>query len=154
MHEGDLIWSRFKIYLSLNIGAIAVIAFFLKEFIDKLHQSPPWLWLVILGVSIIGRYLSITWESVNADGGRWQLHIDERIANLEKRMNEEGVTLYSDILSEYYSTKEKQIDVTDTNVRLANFFASLWLILSLLSLVVFFVTGSVFIYEFKQNFCI
>jgi len=130
--EGDWYWSRFKIYLSLNTGIVAVEGILLKDFLKDLpFNAPIFLWIISSVLFFVGIYLAKVWQKVAADGHRWQLIIVRRISELEPQLFEEGVGLYTAIRREYEETnvrKAKEEDVTDINIRLARFFFCLWVI--------------------------
>jgi hypothetical protein len=124
--EANVMWSRFKIYLSLNSGVLLVIGFFLEGFTSNLGRIPWVLWALFLGLSLMGWYVGEAWERISADSRRWQLLISESIGEMEKVLLGEGGGLYTNILKEYESTKGVKEDAADTSIRVATFFKRIW----------------------------
>jgi len=128
MKEGDWMWSRFKIYLSLNTGIVLVVGWLFKDYIDTLpYDAPALLWIISLVLFSVGAYLAWVWKRVNEDGCHWQRIIDEEIAGLEPQLFEKG-GLYSRIVKEDEETKSKKNkkDVARVNIGLARFSFYLW----------------------------
>jgi hypothetical protein len=142
MKEGDWMWTRFQLYLSLNIGAVALVGILLKDFLEKLPFNVPlWLWAFNCVVFIIAAYLARAWQRVCEDGARWQLIIDKRIAALEPALFQEGEGLYTVIVREGTTTLSSQRDVANISSRIARLFFILWLVSFVLSLILFVVTS-------------
>jgi len=130
MKEGDWMWSRFKIYLSLNTGVVALAGLLFNPYLDKLpFNAPVCLWVISSVLFFVGAYLANVWVRVNKDGFRWQRIIDEHIAALEPQFFENG-GLYTTIVKRDDETKvqKKDQDIARVNIRLARFFFWLWVI--------------------------
>jgi len=100
VHEGNLIWSRFKIYLSLNAGAFAAVGLVVKPAADDVSEAHLITFPLIVLISIVGWRLSLAWKQVSLDGSKWQRFITGRIAELENNISLEGVNLYTQIVEE------------------------------------------------------
>ena len=136
MLENNLIWSRFKIYLSINVGAFAAVSLLFKEYIKNLLSFPYWLWILVFVISIVGYFLSTYWKSVNKDGIRWQQLMNEHLKKIEDEIPNESINLYNSIINaSKSSTVKDQEDVVDTNVKVANLFLILWLFVGFSSLI-------------------
>jgi len=138
MKEGDWMWTRFRLYLSLNVGAVALVGIVLKDFLEKLpFDVPLWLWVFNCIAFLIGAYLARAWQRVCEDGARWQLVIEKHIAALEPALFQEGNGLYTAIVGEKISIQQ---DVADISSRIARFFSILWLVGFVLSLILLVLT--------------
>jgi hypothetical protein len=148
MKEGDWIWVRFQLYLSLNVGAVALIGILLKEFLTQLpFDVPIWLWFFNSVVFLIGAYLARAWKKVCEDGARWQFVIDRHIAEIESAIFKNGEGLYSTIVKEWKLSQEKE-DVVDISSKVANFFFGLWISGFVLSTIFFIISLSISLLKF------
>jgi hypothetical protein len=154
MKEGDWMWSRFKIYLSLNTGVVVLVGLLFKEYLDKLpFNAPIWLWVISFVLFIVGAYLANVWQRVCEDGCRWQRIIDEHIAALEPELFGKG-GLYTTIVKKDEETKcqKKEQDVARVNIRLAQFFFWLWVISLVVSTLFIILTSVCSIFKWAMEF--
>lgn len=92
--EGDWIWSRFRIYMTINTALIAAIGLIIRsvEFSDitsLLFNS-----IMILVVSIIGYSFSKEWSTVSTEGQYWESMMTHFVARIESKLDLDEVTLY------------------------------------------------------------
>lgn len=92
--EGDWIWSRFQIYMTLNTAAFAAIGLIFGNM--KLDFSAEDLvrLAIIVATSILGRQLAIEWTNVNRDGRFWQNVFTWHAAQIERKLQRDAVDLY------------------------------------------------------------
>jgi len=111
-----------------------------KRDMDSLLTRPGALvWLLCAILFFAGSYLAGAWERVAADGQRWQLLIDRKIAELEPELlpGDKKRGLYTEILEEYEQTKNTGSDCADVSIRVAGFFNLGFRVALLVSLVLF-----------------
>lgn len=135
MKEGDWNWARFKIYFGFNSGALIVMGFLLKPYLSTTFQNiPNQLLGIIIILSFIGLFFSISWFFVNLDGRKWQNLMNNVIEKLEFFIFEEKeCALYGQIIANYNTNKIK-IDVVDINLYIVFIFLFIWLLAGFLSL--------------------
>jgi len=132
--EGDLIWSRFKIYLGFNSGILIAMGLLTRETLGATQTNfniPIHIATIIIAACLAGLILSIAWAQVNSDGRRWQNVMNQEIKKVEGDIfTKEGRGLYTAMIK---STKDnKQIDVVDINIRIAWFFSAAWFLAAIL----------------------
>ena len=142
MKEGEWYWSRFKVYLSLNSGAIVVLGALIKPYVASVLDAPPDLWVLSSVVAFVGIRLSNTWKAANADGERWQNVIREQLCKTEAVLAEKhglpDLELF--LLIDRCHREDKSLDVMSINIGLAKFFVIVWWLTLIVSFVLFLVS--------------
>lgn len=92
--EGDWIWSRFKIYMTLNTGAVAAIGLLFRDFRFDLSTGDFTRLIILLGVSIIGRQLALEWKNISIQSRFWESVLTWHVAEIERKIDKEAVDLY------------------------------------------------------------
>lgn len=128
-NEGDRYRSRFRTYLSLNMGLLVALIFLFKEELKAFELVPFTSALLMAIPGIVGFYLSKAWRVAANDGARWQRFIHERLAKIEAALQLEAVTLFSDIVIKCGTSDYPRGDVMAVNQRVAALFAWVWLFL-------------------------
>lgn len=132
IHEHNLIWSRFKVYLSLITGTILLLGFFLKDCV-KNQIYPHWtILLTITFICWIAFLLSWAWEKVNKDGEYWQKVLRDNLSKIEKNLSVNDLGFYSISMS-IHETDKKRVDTVRVNIFVARFSKIRWFVLGLLS---------------------
>jgi len=125
--EGDLVWSRFKIYLGFNSGALVAVGVLLRDvfkggasFDVGLHTG-----LAVIVLCIAGVVLSVAWVMVNRDGRWWQSVMNEEVRKVEASIyQDQNRGLYTAIIE---GGSGRWQDVVSVNVYTAWFFVFAWL---------------------------
>ena len=107
--EGDWIWSRFKIYMTLNTGIFAAIGLLVRDLTFDFSSGDIAKLAIISGASLLGWQIAIQWLNVNVQGRFWENVFTWHAAQIEKKINMESIDLYQYIdsfeQSDGYKTK-------------------------------------------------
>ena len=141
MKEGEWLWARFNIYLSLNTGMAVITGVLLENYLADLPFDVPFgLWGLCCVVCLVGVWVAYSWQRVNEDSLYWQSFIIRLLADFERNLFPEQNGLYAAIWQDAYPDgKLVSKDVGAIKVPLACFFRWLWtaaFVLSIFFLVV------------------
>ncbi|MEW6240065.1 MAG: hypothetical protein AB1564_04585 [Chloroflexota bacterium] len=135
MKEGDWYWTRFNIFMTLNIGALAALGFVFKDHLVDIASIPISMWLATAGIATVGFQLSKAWKAISVNGRFWQATMTSELAQIESILNQAHVDLFSRIDNIDKETRNKKVDVVDTSTKVANFFSIIWLAILLISVI-------------------
>ena len=137
--EGELIWTRFKIFLTFVSGVLIVMGFLIRPYLDEkfLSNIPTVLCGMFLMLSIIGIAFAEIWLRVIKDGRHWQLFMNRIISRVENTIFEQPENaLYNEINKQYPPDSKPRSDVVDLSLCVAKIFMFIFAILAVLSVVV------------------
>lgn len=92
--EGDWIWSRFKLYVTLNTAAFGAIGLVFREVKFDASISDIAKIITIFGISFVGRQIALEWTNVIKQGIFWENVFTWHAAQIEKQINKESVDLW------------------------------------------------------------
>jgi hypothetical protein len=110
--EGDWFWTRFNIYFGFNSGALIIIGFLFKSFLEKrtLIEIPVHISIIGCFFSFIGILFAIVWFFITKDGIKWQDKMNDVIVKLEKEVfSNYEMGLYNSILDKKVSGTKKDV---------------------------------------------
>ena len=126
MQQHDLIWSTFKVYLTVNSGAVLVIGFLYKDKISVENFSiSNYLIFVSCIVAVFGIGFSICWFLANKDQFLWQNFIEEITIKAEDHIfsDPDNYALYKNIRKR---AAPRKIDVAQINQYVSILFILMW----------------------------
>lgn len=134
--EGELIWARFKIFLTFVSGVLIAMGFLIRPYLDQefLSNIPVLLWCMFIVLAVIGTVFAEIWLRVVKDGRYWQLFMNRIISRVENAIFEQpDCALYSEINKEYPPDSKPRSDVVDLSLWVARIFKFIFAILAVLS---------------------
>ena len=92
--EGDFIWSRFKLYMTIKSAALAAIVIILRDSdLDSNFNILTRMPLVAI-VSFLGFRVALEWSRINEEGRYWENVFTHFLARIERRINSKDVNLF------------------------------------------------------------
>lgn len=133
MKHYELVLQQFNIYFGINLALLTATGILISS--DRVAPLRAVLFShIVPGVSVLGVVVSVAWFAVNRDGRRWQLLMNDVIANLEKGIfAKPGVGLYQRINAEYSPRTRLGLDLIDVNLWVAMAFVVAWLVIGIAS---------------------
>lgn len=130
--EYNLMWSRFKIYLSLNGGVIASLGFVIGKKEENVHLN-SYLGSIsefIYLICFIGFLFSIIWYLINVDSQKWQKLMNETLVQYEKKLSlDDKMGLYTEIENKWQGNNKFGFDVVQINNLLPCILVLIWVLL-------------------------
>jgi len=138
VHEGELYWSRYKIFLGFNTGFLAVFSFIFQSDVAKFLNIQSYLSAIIPSIGFSGIIFSSVWLLVNYNGIMWMSLTKNIIMDVEDRIFDDlHYALYHRINEKYESSiKYKLLDVVKISLFVSWLFFFGWIVLFCYALLV------------------
>ena len=136
MHEGRMFWERFKIFLSINVGAIAILGFILKLNTHNISWMEVVYLLLIALLCMIGFKLGCYWEKITINSKTWHDKTHEKIINLEDLMNIPGADMFRHLDKVYTNLPKDEPSTVDIAINISAFFKKIWLLAFWMSIII------------------
>lgn len=138
MHEGELFWSRFKIYLCFHIGLAAVFGIIVQSDVADFLNIQNNLWIIVF-ICLLGIIFSVAWILVNYNGRMWLNLMRDVIIHLEEEIfSDINDALYFRMNEKYHEKIRNKCDVVNISISISWFFLLVWVLFLILGLFYYF----------------
>ena len=126
-YEGNLFWSRFKIFFGFNSAILLIIGYLAQPHLTPdCFDFPKCVLITSSLLSIVGFIFSIIWKKSIEDGKKWVLFFNGKISNIEMIIfKKKQYAIYTGI-NEKYNKQKIKTDVMDLAIYVSDIFIVIW----------------------------
>jgi len=127
-YEGDLFWSRFKIFFGFNSGVLIILGYIIQPHLTpNCFDFTKCILITIFLLSLVGFSFSVIWLKSIQDGKHWILFFNSLLSNIEMEIfKNKKYAMYFQITEDYNKQKIKK-DVMDLGIYVSDGFIIIWI---------------------------